>query len=266
MKKLKAKFTNRAITKEMFVKKYSNIHTNKYSDVKNEFYSKSIVNAEEETLVSDLENTNNNETGHTIIVTAGEIYNLINNILPERKSVTELKKSAINKFIEKQNKFNIIKPQITQIGFLPFFDNVYNDVYKEFIVNKELVSFYDNMYKSLDETSTFYISIKDSLGNEFSRTTTATQEKIQVKNSTLLQAAVNDATTTNKDGFNIGEDFYLFYINTYYSVEFPINFDVSGVNTTIQDKGQTIISNLLIKEKFQRQFNPEYFELLVPLK
>ena len=102
--------------------------------------------------------------------------------------------------------------------------------------------------------------------NEFSRTTTATQEKIQVKDSPLFQAAVNDTTTTNKDGFNIGEDFYLFYINTYYSVEFPVEFDASGLNTTIQDKGQTIISNLFINEKFQKQFNPEYFELLVPLK
>ena len=267
MKILISKYTNRVTDPKKLKQKYSAVHNKSYSNVKNEFYSKSIIiNDEEETLVNDIANTNSNETGHTIIIESGEIYNLINNVLPERKSVTDLKQSAINKFIEGQDGYKEIKPELTQLGFITFFDNIYTGKYNHFIENKGLVDFYDSMYKSLDITSSFYLSIKDSLGNEFSRTNVSTQDKVGIKNTSLLQAAINDTTTTNKDGFNVGEHFYLFYINTYYNVEFPINFDASGINTTIQDKGQTIISNLFIKLVFLKQFNPGYYQLLVPLK
>jgi len=266
MIRIKGKFYNRAHVKENFLKKFDSIHKEHYQSEVEEIFTNSFQEDVNQTLKPDNNNINVNETSHNVVIAQGEIFQYINNKIPPSKEVTSLMLETVHTF--KIFDDPVLKELESKTNFFDFFNKLLSGFYEAELnqnisINlKEFRDYYNEKYKITHESTNFYISIKDYLGNEFYRSEVTNIGKITEKVISEMRCPVNDTTTTEKDGFNINDTFYLYYKNTFYNIEFPVNYDISLGNNTIQDKGQTVIKDLRSDQKFLKELNPQYYSIL----
>ncbi len=187
------------------------------------------------------------------VIFTSSIYNFLNFKLPPDRQV----KKYYNKFknLLLKTNYNLFIKDISRKGISFTIKNLLNDTYGLTDNVLKLKNIYLENIKKFDDYTTFTLRFKDSSGNLFGETQPRPMSVIQNNLAYTIPVLIDDATVTEKTGFNESEDVYIYYYNEYYQKEYLLS--INGGNITAELLSVVLIEDVDTSAVNKLDFNPQ---------